>query len=86
MDVAEIESLFFSGEEYLKNVLVDNVIFGYHHKELKVLLQQPFVLDGWTVTGGYIKKNRIDRRSRRPGGFCKDWFEKPVFAAIQVVW
>lgn len=44
------------GEQYLKNVAVDNVIFGYHEKELKVLLQQPFSVDKWTVTGGYIKK------------------------------
>lgn len=48
---------FFSyDEDYLKNVLVDNVIFGYHEKELKVLLQQPFALNKWTVTGGYIKR------------------------------
>lgn len=43
-------------DEYLRNVSVDNVIFGYHEKELKVLLQQPFAGDRWTVTGGYIKK------------------------------
>jgi len=43
-------------DQYLRNVAVDNVIFGYHDKELKVLLQQPFVLDKWTVAGGYIRK------------------------------
>ena len=43
-------------EQILRNVAVDNVIFGYHEKELKVLLQQPYTLDKWTVTGGYIKK------------------------------
>jgi ADP-ribose pyrophosphatase YjhB (NUDIX family) len=47
---------FLNGNEYLKNVSVDNVIFGYHDKELKVLLQQPFTSGKWTVTGGYIKK------------------------------
>jgi ADP-ribose pyrophosphatase YjhB (NUDIX family) len=41
---------------YLRNVSVDNVIFGYHDKELKVLLQQPFTDSKWTVTGGYIKR------------------------------
>jgi 8-oxo-dGTP diphosphatase len=45
----------YSGQ-FLKNVAVDNVIFGYHEKQLKVLLQQPFTLDKWTVTGGYIKR------------------------------
>jgi 8-oxo-dGTP diphosphatase len=41
---------------WLHNVSVDNVILGYHDKELKILLQRPFVLDKWTITGGYIKK------------------------------
>lgn len=56
MDQSQIESFINEGKQYLKNVLVDNVIFGYHNKELKVLLQKPFVLDKWTVTGGYIKR------------------------------
>jgi len=53
---AEREHIFDLQEHYLRNVAVDNVIFGYHDKELKVLLQQPFAVDKWTVTGGYIKK------------------------------
>ncbi|MDB5120102.1 MAG: hypothetical protein JWN56_1320 [Sphingobacteriales bacterium] len=48
--------IYQSSGEYLRNVAVDNVIFGYHEKELKVLLQQPYALDKWTVTGGYIKR------------------------------
>jgi|SRR6185312_1530831 len=52
-DVAE----FFRGSgQFLRNVGVDNVIFGYHEKELKVLLQRPVPLNKWTVTGGYIKR------------------------------
>jgi ADP-ribose pyrophosphatase YjhB (NUDIX family) len=43
-------------DEYLKNVSIDNVIFGYHERKLKVLLQRPIVFNKWTVTGGYIKK------------------------------
>ena len=43
-------------DRYLRNVAVDNVIFGYHDKELKVLLQQPINVDKWTVTGGYIER------------------------------
>lgn len=42
---------------YLRNVSIDNVIFGYHKKELKVLLQRPQGLNKWTVSGGYIKKS-----------------------------
>ncbi|MCW3110798.1 MAG: hypothetical protein JWQ09_5304 [Segetibacter sp.] len=43
-------------QDFLKNVAVDNVIFGYHQKELKVLLQRPGGFKKWTVTGGYIKR------------------------------
>jgi 8-oxo-dGTP diphosphatase len=46
----------FDADRFLKNVSVDNVIFGYHAKELKVLLQRPAGFNKWTVTGGYIKK------------------------------
>ena len=45
-----------NADRYLHNVAVDNVIFGYHDKELKVLLQQPTSIDKWTVTGGYIER------------------------------
>jgi ADP-ribose pyrophosphatase YjhB (NUDIX family) len=47
---------FKNSNQFLQNVAVDNVIFGYHEKELRVLLQQPYILDKWTVTGGYIKR------------------------------
>lgn len=57
MTTAEMEEFIRYSERYLRNVAVDNVIFGYHDKELKVLLQQPMIFDKWTVTGGYIEKN-----------------------------
>jgi 8-oxo-dGTP diphosphatase len=41
---------------YLRNVSIDNVILGYHNKQLKVLLQRPRGISKWTVSGGYIKK------------------------------
>jgi ADP-ribose pyrophosphatase YjhB (NUDIX family) len=48
---------FLNGpEHYLRNVSIDNVIFGYHNKQLKVLLQRPQGISKWTVSGGYIKK------------------------------
>jgi 8-oxo-dGTP diphosphatase len=52
----DVNDFFNNSNEYLRNVAVDNVIFGYHEKELKVLLQQPIPVDKWTVTGGYIKR------------------------------
>jgi ADP-ribose pyrophosphatase YjhB (NUDIX family) len=58
--------IFKKNHDYLYNVAVDNVIFGYHDKSLKVLLQQPFSVDKWTVTGGYIKRTEsIDQAAKR---------------------
>jgi len=59
-------SIFENDKDYLRNVAVDNVIFGYHDKELKVLLQQPFSVDKWTVTGGYIRRTEsIEEAAKR---------------------
>ncbi|WPV02023.1 NUDIX hydrolase [Mucilaginibacter sp. cycad4] len=56
MELNILEPYLWEPDKYLRNVAVDNVIFGYHDKELKVLLQKPIVLEKWTVTGGYILK------------------------------
>jgi 8-oxo-dGTP diphosphatase len=51
---------------YLRNVSIDNVIFGYHNKELKVLLQRPQGMHKWVVSGGYIKRTEsIDEAAKR---------------------
>ena len=66
MEQAHIDDIFGDADQYLRNVSVDNVIFGYHNKEIKVLLQQPFTLEKWTVTGGYIKKTEsLDEAASR---------------------
>jgi 8-oxo-dGTP diphosphatase len=56
MESLNLKHLSTYEDQYLHNVSVDNVIFGYHDKELKVLLMQPLAVTKWTVTGGYIKK------------------------------
>jgi ADP-ribose pyrophosphatase YjhB (NUDIX family) len=62
----DTRKMFGNADQYLRNVSVDNVIFGYHDKELKILLQQPFVLNKWTVTGGYIRKTEsIEEAAQR---------------------
>jgi ADP-ribose pyrophosphatase YjhB (NUDIX family) len=62
----DYEKSIFNSEEFLKNVAVDNVIFGYHEKELKVLLLRPGGYSKWTVTGGYVKKTEsIDEAAAR---------------------
>src|SRR5882672_3284613 len=66
MEKKDNVDFFKNASQYLRNVSVDNVIFGYHDKELKVLLQQPFALDKWTVAGGYIKRTEsIDDAAHR---------------------
>lgn len=51
---------------FLRNVSIDNVIFGYHKKELKVLLQRPQGLKKWTVSGGYIRRTEtIEQAAQR---------------------
>ncbi len=66
MEALKFEDLAKDAEQYLRNVSVDNVIFGYHDKELKVLLQQPFAASKWTVTGGYIKRTEtIEQAANR---------------------
>lgn len=40
---------------YLSHLSVDNVIFGYHNKQLKVLLTKLHNNDLWMLPGGFIK-------------------------------
>lgn len=56
-ELEKIRDEFLNGPKYyLRNVSIDNVIFGYHNKQLKVLLQRPHGMDKWTASGGYIKR------------------------------
>ena len=49
--------LLVDGEAiYLPNIAVDNVIFGYHEKQLRVLLQRPQAVSNWMLPGGYVKR------------------------------
>jgi 8-oxo-dGTP diphosphatase len=56
-DLEKLRDDVLNGHElYLRNVSIDNVILGYHKKQLKVLLQRPRGVSKWTVSGGYIKR------------------------------
>ena len=57
------DDIFKNPDQWLRNVSVDNVIFGYHDKELKVLLQQPFVVGQVDSIRWIYQKNRIHRGS-----------------------
>jgi 8-oxo-dGTP diphosphatase len=41
---------------YMSQLSIDCVIFGYHDRELKVLLAKYADLNGWGLPGGFIKK------------------------------
>ncbi|GLB49575.1 NUDIX hydrolase [Neptunitalea lumnitzerae] len=52
-----INPLLTDGSLFLSNISVDNVIFGYHDKSLKVLLLHPTAIKKWALPGGYIYKD-----------------------------
>jgi len=56
-----------NGEQYYyRNISVDNVIFGYHDKELKVLLLKPLGMNAWVLPGGYVLKDEtLDDAAKR---------------------
>jgi 8-oxo-dGTP diphosphatase len=52
-----MEDQVLNGPKYFyRNISVDSVIFGYHERELKVLLQRPQNFIKWTLPGGYVLK------------------------------
>ena len=54
----EGRDIILNGPKYFfRNVSVINVIFGYHEKLLKVLLQRPIETDKWLLPIGYIKRD-----------------------------
>lgn len=66
-ELKKIQDAILNGSNhYLRNVSIDNVIFGYHQKELKVLLLRPQGISKWTVCGGYITRNEtIEEAAKR---------------------
>lgn len=62
-----INDHLINGENYYyRNISVDNVIFGYHDKELKVLLLKPVRMEKWVLPGGYVLKHEsLDEAAKR---------------------
>lgn len=44
----------FKKEDYIEQVSIDCVIFGFHDRQLRVLLPKLKLLDVWTLPGGFI--------------------------------
>ena len=57
----------FDIEQYLPNLSIDCVIFGYQDKELKILIaKSKFGKSSWNLPGGYIKKTEsIEKAASR---------------------
>ncbi|CAN5327939.1 NUDIX domain-containing protein [soil metagenome] len=55
--IEEVTDFVNNGHKhYLPHVSIDNVIFGYHNQQLKVLLLKWKGYDGWGLPGGFIKR------------------------------
>lgn len=53
-------------EKYLRNVSVDCIVFGFHDKELKVLIHYARHAKSWALPGGFIRKDEhMDDAARR---------------------
>lgn len=57
----------FNRHNYIQQLSIDCVIFGYHEKQLKVLVPKlAFIGDFWTLPGGYIlQEEGIDDAAKR---------------------
>jgi 8-oxo-dGTP diphosphatase len=54
----EFEDFILYGyKHYIPHVSLDCAIFGYHERQLKLLLIKRTFLDGWCLPGGYIKRS-----------------------------
>lgn len=55
--IAIITDEIINGTKYFyRNISIDSVIFGYHDRKLKVLLQRPQKMQKWMLPGGYVRK------------------------------
>src|SRR5690349_11782349 len=52
-----INAMQDDGHSFLHHLSIDCVIFGYHEKQLKVLLLKWKVSGDWCLPGGFIKLN-----------------------------
>ena len=53
----EVRAFILRGHlHYIPHVSLDCAIFGYHERQLKLLLIKPKFIEGWCLPGGYIKR------------------------------
>ncbi len=63
----QIREHYLNGhEQYLRNISVDCIIFGFHEDELKVLLLEAKYARQWALPGGFIMKGEhMDEAAKR---------------------
>ena len=62
----ELVDFLNSGHLYMPGISIDCVIFGFHERQLKVLVLQFKSTDGYALPGGFIRKEEhIDDAARR---------------------
>jgi 8-oxo-dGTP diphosphatase len=61
-----LDMMLLMENDFLPNLAIDCVIFGYHEKELKILCSRTLMMNGWILPGGFVKKNmHTDDEARR---------------------
>jgi 8-oxo-dGTP diphosphatase len=50
------EFILYGYKQYIPHVSIDCAIFGYHERQMKVLLIRHKFLNGWCLPGGYIRR------------------------------
>jgi ADP-ribose pyrophosphatase YjhB (NUDIX family) len=80
--IKELSSTLPLEKDYLSNLSIDCVVFGYHNKELKVLLSKIIDVNAWALPGGHVRNsenleeaaNRIlEERTSVKGLFLKQF-------------
>lgn len=63
----EFKNHYLKGhQKYLRHISVDNVIFGFHQNDLKVLLLKSKYAGLWSLSGGFVLKDEtIDHAAQR---------------------
>jgi ADP-ribose pyrophosphatase YjhB (NUDIX family) len=67
--------------EYLPHVSIDCAVFGFHNNDLKILLLKWKYLNGWSLPGGYMKRdepaeNAASRLLEERTGISKIFFKQ----------
>jgi 8-oxo-dGTP diphosphatase len=52
-----LDKMLSMEDNFLPNISIDCVIFGYHERELKILCSRTHKTSGWILPGGFVRKD-----------------------------